>query len=229
MEIKIDLSGALAKTATLARTPQAARKCLQRWGSETVLVLRRSAAGMKSSGRKSGQLARAVGMRMMGNVLTVGTNVQKKTDVKYAKIQDEGGTIKALNKFFSIANLPGRPRLGPFLTIPLGNTKGRVADYKNTFNIRSKSGNFLVMQSSRATGSMTTKRVYDPLTGRRTRGAPKATMKPLFVLKSRVTLPPTDWFSRPMFEQLPILNQYMDPDFIYDVAQNMAGTMGENA
>lgn len=193
MDIKIDLSGALQKTETLAKTPQAARKCLQRWGSETVLVLKRSAAGMKSSGRKSGQLARAVGMRMAGNVLTVGTNVQKQTDVKYAKIQDEGGDIV--------------PRTKKFLTIPFPGVKGRATDYKGqSFFITSKAGNLLLCMKKGKTG-----------------------IRPLFLLTKHVRIQPSYWFSRPMFEQLPVLNQYMDPDFIYDVAQNMAGTMGGSA
>jgi hypothetical protein len=203
MEIKIDLSGALAKTATLAKTPQAARKCLQRWGSETVLVLRRSAAGMKSSGRKTGQLARAVGMRMAGNVLTVGTNVQKQTDVKYAKIQDEGGDIV--------------PRTKKFLTVPFPGVKDKAMDYKGkSFFMRTKTGALILAMA----------------TFGKTRGASflgGGGIKPLFLLTKWVRIKPSHWFSRPMFEQLPILNQYMDPDFIYDVAQNMAGTMGENA
>jgi len=193
MEIKIDLSGALAKTAALAKTPQAARKCLQKWGSETVLVLKRSAAGMKGSGRKSGQLARAVGMKMAGNVLTVGTNVQKQTDVKYARIQDEGGDIV--------------PRTKKFLTVPFPGVKGRATDYKGqSFFITTKSGALLLCMKSG-----------------------KGKLKPLFFLTKHVRIQPSHWFSRPMFEQLPELDRYMDPDFIYDVAQNMAGTMGENA
>jgi len=204
MEIKIDLSGALAKTATLAKTPQAARKCLQRWGSETVLVLKRSAAGMKGSrGRKTGQLARAVGMKMAGNILTVGTNVSKMTDVKYAKIQDEGGDIF--------------PRTKQYLTIPFPGVKGRAADYKgHSFFIRTKSGNLLLVMEN-------WKKVRGGENSRR------GGITPLFFLTKWVRLPPTRWFSRPMFEQLPELDRYMDSDFIYQVAENMAGVMGENA
>jgi len=192
VEIKIDLAGALLKTAALAKTPQAARKCLQRWGSETVLVLKRSAGGMKGSrgGRKSGQLARAVGMKMTGNVLTVGTNVQKQTDVKYAKIQDEGGDIV--------------PRTKKFLTIPFPGVKGRATDYKGqSFFITTKSGALLLCMKKGKTG-----------------------IKPLFLLTKWVRIKPSHWFSRPMFEQMPALNQYMDPDFVYDVAANMAGVAG---
>jgi len=191
MEIKIDLSGALAKTMALSKTPQAARKCLQKWGSKTVLVLKRSAAGMKGSrGRKTGQLARAVGMKMAGNVLTVGTNVQKQTDVKYAKIQDEGGDIV--------------PRTKKFLTIPFPGVKGRATDYMGqSFFITSKAGNLLLCMKSGKGG-----------------------LKPLFFLTKHVRIQPSYWFSRPMFEQLPELERYMDPDFIYQVAENMAGVAG---
>ena len=200
MEFKVDLAGALKKTATIAKAPQAARKNLQKWGSETVLVLKRSAAGMKGSkGRKSGQLARSIGMSMSGRagqelVLTVGTNVRKQTDVKYARIQDEGGDIF--------------PRTKKFLTIPLPGVKGRARDYSDTFFIRTKNGMLLLC----------------------TRKGKKGTgVKPLFLLTKWVRIQPTHWFSRPMLEQRPELDRYMDPDFIYQVAENMAGTAGGEA
>jgi hypothetical protein len=200
VEIKIDLAGALLKTAALAKTPQAARKCLQRWGSETVLVLKRSAAGMKGSGRKTGQLARSVGMKMAGNVLTVGTNVQKQTDVKYAKIQDEGGDIV--------------PRTKKFLTIPFPGVKGKATDYKGkSFFMKTKSGALILAM----------------LTFGKSKGSSflgGGGIKPLFLLTKWVRIKPSHWFSRPMFEQMPALNQYMDPDFVYDVAANMAGVAG---
>ena len=192
MKIVFDMAGALAKTATLAKTPQAARKNLQKWGSETVLVLKRSAAGMKGSkGRKTGQLARSVGMRMSGNTLTVGTNVAKQTDVKYARIQDEGGDIV--------------PRTKKFLTVPFPGVKGRAMDYKGqSFFFTSKAGNLILAM----------------------RTGKKGRVKPLFLLTKWVRIQPSHWFSRPMFEQRPELDRYMDPDFIYQVAENMAGVPG---
>jgi len=196
MEIKIDLSGALLKTAALAKTPQAARKCLQRWGSETVLVLKRSAAGMKGSrgGRKSGQLARAVGMKMTGNVLTVGTNVQKQTDVKYAKIQDEGGWTHP-----RVTDKMRRWAWAMFYKDFKGDVKGlRLAGAarKGAFATFSGMGNMYKCIAL-------TKQA-----------------------RLNVQIPASHWFSRPMFEQMPVLNQYMDPDFVYDVAANMAGVAG---
>jgi len=199
MEIKIDLAGALVKTATLQKTPQAARKCLQKWGSETVLVLKRSAAGMKGSkgGRKSGQLARAVGMKMAGNILTVGTNVQKQGDVKYAKIQDEGGWT--------------HPRVTPKMrkwawAMFYKDFKGEVKGMRLAGAARKGAfATFAGMGNMYKCIALTKKTRLD------------------------VQIQPSYWFSRPMFEQLPELERYMDPDFIYDVAQNMAGTMGENA
>jgi len=195
MEIKIDLSGALAKTATLQKTPQAARKCLQKWGAETVLVLMRSAAGLNKTQHKGGgALARSVQMKMDGNTLIVGTNVKKKgASEKYARIQDEGGDIV--------------PRTKKFLTVPFPGVKDRATDYKGqSFFITTKSGALLLCMKKGKSG-----------------------LKPLFFLTKHVRIQPSHWFSRPMFEQLPELDRYMDPDFIYDVAQNMAGTMGEKA
>jgi hypothetical protein len=227
-KITVDLTGAIRKTQALKAIPSAFKYQVTSWMADTLLELKRSAAAMQASGpgRKTGQMARNIGHEIKGTdaafEVIVGTGVGGKQSVKYAGIQDRGGTIKALDKFFTIVNLPGHPRIGPFLTIPLGNTKGRVKDYKNTFNIRSKSGNFLVMQSSRATGSMTTKKVYDPLTGRRTRGAPKASMKPLFVLKPSVTLPATHWFSGPMAQRLAYLAAMTTPEAVFEVAQRRA-------
>jgi hypothetical protein len=137
-------------------------------------VLKRSAASMKGgSGRKTGQLARAVGMKMVGNVLTVGTNVQKQGDVKYAKIQDEGGS-----------------------TFPKVTPKSRRWAWAMYYMTKDDKYKHMAL-----------------------------TKQSRFWVKIR----PSHWFSRPMFEQLPVLNQYMDPDFIYQVAENMAGVAGGNA
>ena len=189
MDIKVDIAGALRKTAALKTIPKAIRKVLQGWGAESVTALKRSASGMKKSqGRKSGQLARAVGMKMGTDTLTVGTNVSRGSDVKYARIQDEGGDVFARTKK---------------LTVPFPGVKGRARDYTDTFFITSKAGNVILCQ-------------------RKGKGG----IKPLFLLADWVRIPASHWFSGTIFEREALLHRYMDPDYLYDVAEGMTGLGG---
>jgi hypothetical protein len=150
------------------------------------------------SGRKSGQLARAVGMRMDERTLSVGTNIVKATDVKYAKIQDEGGTIRAKKKY---------------LTIPLRGVKMRARDYPDAFFVRSKAGNLLLVQQKwgKVRGGENSAR----------RG-----LEVLFLLKPEVTLPATRWFSGTMMRMSSLLPGYMSEKVILDEAAKMAGVGG---
>lgn len=199
MDMKIDMTGALRKTAMLKKAPQAARKQLQRFGAHSVVELKRAAAGMKrsGSGRKTGQLARAVGMTMPGQTLTIGTNVQKQTDVKYAKIQDEGGTIKAKKKF---------------LTIPLKGVKMRARDYPDAFFLRAKGNLFLVQPK------------WKKARGGESYG--RGGLDFLFLLKPEVHLPATRWFSGTMLMMQSLLPGFMDEKVILDEAAKMAGVPG---
>lgn len=208
MEFKVDLGGAIRKTAILKLIPRAALKQLQRFGANSVKELKRVAAGMKKSGqgRKSGQLARAVGMRMNADqrMLTVGTNVQKQTDVKYARIQDEGGTI--------------RPKGHPYLAIPLKGIKDRPKDHPNAFVIETKRGSVLLVerQWSRAGGA-----------GKGWRGSGyKPGIRALFALVPEVTLPATRWFSGTMMRMDSLLPGYMSEKVLYDEAEKMTGLGG---
>jgi hypothetical protein len=211
MEIRFDMAGAIRKTAALRLVPRAALKQLQKWGAKTVEVLKREAADMKSTpGRKTGQLARAVGMKMDGaeRTLTIGTNVARQTDVKYAAIQDTGGPIKAKNK--------------KYLTIPFPGVKGRAADYQGagSFILKSKSGNLLIVaptyRKTRVAGG-----------GYRGSGY-KATggLKALFLLKKEVYIPATRWFSGPTQMMEAILPQYMGEAEVYAEAERMTGMGG---
>lgn len=206
MKIEVDIGGALRKTAALLKVPQAAKKQLTRWGANSVKELKRVAAGMKraGSGRKSGQLARAVGMMMDGRTLTVGTNVAREGDVKYAKIQDEGGTI--------------RPKGHPYLAIPLKGIKDRPKDHPNAFVIETKKGNVLLVEEMwRGAGGA----------GKGWRGSGyKRGLRMLFLLKEEVTLPPTRWFSGTMRMMESLLPGYMDEKQILDEAAKMAGVSG---
>ena len=190
MELKVDMAGALRKTAALKAIPKAVRRVLQRWGAESVTELKREAGNLRKSGkgRKTSQLARSVGMKMSSDMLAVGTNVTRATDVKYARIQDEGGDIFAKNKK---------------LTVPFPGVKGKARDYKDTFFITSKAGNVILCQ-------------------RKGRGG----LKPLFLLADWVRIPGSGWFSRTMADRESLLNRYMDPEYLYDVAANSTGLGG---
>ncbi len=224
MEIKADLGGALRKTAILAKTPKAALKCLQRWGANSVTALKRRAAGMGKSGKhpKTGQLARAIGMRMdaSNRVLSVGSNVQKPTDVKYARILDEGGTI--------------RPKGHPYLAIPLKGVKDRPKDHPNAFLIETRKGNVLLVEEvyrqNKKHFYRDEKGRYAGLRGFAGAGGgtfERAGIRALFLLKEEVTISPTRWFSGTMRMQEALLPGYMDEKVIFDEAAKMAGVGGE--
>ena len=231
--IKSDFTGAMKKTAVLKTTPRAMRFQATRWASDTVKLLKRSAASMKAGAAmghgKTGALARAVGMKIGSRgtsySIAIGTGVATVHDLKYPKIQDVGGTIKAKNAFFIIQNIKDKPRHGPFLTVPLRGVKGRVSNFPGAFAIRTKTGKFLIAQSSRKAGDVTTKAVYDPLLGRRTR-APKAKLKMLFVLKRSVKIPASYWFTNVIDRREQDLREMMDPAVVYNLASQMAGRGG---
>ncbi len=101
MTIQADFSGALKKTAMLHSIPKAAQLHLTKWATKTIQELKlsvreRLSKSGKTPGKKTGQLWRNIGMET--NVkpesyqVIVGTGVQGKVSVKYARIQDEGGT-----------------------------------------------------------------------------------------------------------------------------------------
>jgi hypothetical protein len=100
-QIKKDFSGAFHKTAVLKRTPKAEKHIVTQWATDTVMMLKKRAASMQKSGkgRKTGQLARNIGMessvREEDFKIIIGTGVGRTQSVIYAKIQDEGGTTKA--------------------------------------------------------------------------------------------------------------------------------------
>lgn len=197
MRIERDVTAALRKTATVLNIPRAVRKLTTAWGTESVRILKRSAAEQQRSGqgRKTGNLARNIDMehRAAGEVLSVvvGTGVGNTKSVVYARIQDEGGTIRKKDKR---------------LTIPLGQTQGRISDYPDGFFVRSIAGNLLYCQRVGKTGKL----------------------KPLFVLKDEVRLPPTFWFSGPMRRRVEYLEQIMAPDYIYMQAEAMTQAQAQS-
>jgi hypothetical protein len=207
MEIKVDLAGALRKTAMLKQVPQATKKCLERWGASSVLALMRAASNLKKTQHKGGgALARSNDMKWLDDkTLAVGTNLKRKTaSEKYAKIQDEGGTI--------------RPKGHPYLAIPLRGIKDRPKDHPNAFLLETKKGNVLLVEKvwSKARGNSP---------GWRGSGY-KSGLRALFLLKTEVTLPATHWFSGTMRTMESLLPGYMDERQVLAEAKKMTGLGG---
>jgi len=88
----------LRKRAAMKGIPAAQRYQLTRWLADTVRDAMRSAAGMQKAGKthKTSQMGRNVGMDVQGDYGNytgmVGTGVGGTQSVKYARIQDKGGT-----------------------------------------------------------------------------------------------------------------------------------------
>ncbi len=197
-----DFSGAFRKTQVLFGLPKAVKRQATVWSSETVKLLKRSAAGMQKSGRgrKTGQLARNVGMEIVadssGYRILIGTGVGRTLSVKYARIQDEGGTITKKNKM---------------LAIPLPGIKGSPSNYPGAFVIRSKKGNVLLVQRrwKKVRGGENYIQTQD--------------LMPLFVLKDKVTLPATHWFSGIIQAREPALAEMMKPEAVRAASEQMVG------
>jgi hypothetical protein len=184
----------MRKNQAVRNLPKAARKQASQWAAGLVKAAKTSAAGMKKSGqgRKTGQLARSVGMAVrsdgLSQEITVGTGISGDKSVIYARIQDQGGTIRAKKKY---------------LTIPMPGILGRASNYPDSFIIRSKAGNPLIVERKGKSG-----------------------MRVLFVLKREVTLPATNWFSRPLEQLLPDLNAMMGEDAVFATAERLTGMEG---
>jgi hypothetical protein len=195
MGLTADFSGAVKKMADLKATPRATKYIATKWGAETVKDLKRSASEMKKSvawGRqKTSQLMRATSMTTQdasgGFILAVGTGLNT-VDVKYARIQDEGGEI--------------RPKGHPFLTIPMPGVTGKARDYKDSFVAFSEKGQWMIARST---------------------GANKDKLEVLFLLRRKVRLPATRWFTKILAWREPMLYRDMKPDHVLAVAKIMSG------
>jgi len=136
MKFQSDFTGAIKKTKAALNIPRAARFQLTKWTSEAVRAVKQSAMNMKKSGRKTSQLARNIGSKTEVEGSTyktvIGTGVGSAKSVVYARIQEEGGTIK--------------PRRRKFLTVPLPGIMGVASNYPDAFCIRSKAGNLLIVE-----------------------------------------------------------------------------------
>jgi len=100
-KLTADFSVAFKKTQIMGRIPRASKFQATSWTSETIKELKRSAAdrqltGKLHHGKKTSQMGRNVGSVVTvdpnGYSIHIGTGVGGKQSVKYALIQDQGGT-----------------------------------------------------------------------------------------------------------------------------------------
>lgn len=197
-ELKRDFSGAYRKVSAGLNLGRAAHKQASTWVATMVRILKQSAADMKKAGqgRKTGQLARSVGMKVTENsgayevLLGTGQHVGLPA-TRYAKIQDEGGTIRMKDKM---------------LTIPAPGVKGRISNYPGGFFMKTRKGNLVYF----APPSAKSGRIR--------------TLKPLFWLRRQVTLLETAWFSGPISRQVASLRLAMQPAELFRKAMEMAGS-----
>lgn len=125
VDAKVEMKGAIKKTKMLKNIPKATRFQLNVWGGQFVKYLKQTSTkgryiGKYRMGGRTGHLARNIRkvVSTSGNTykLEVGTS-----GVKYARILEKGGTIRAKNKFIG-----KRKQSGPWLFIPI-KTGGKVS------------------------------------------------------------------------------------------------------
>lgn len=114
---------------------------LQRWTGRTVKRIIRNVSGgiLKTH---TGQLRRSIAGRasVLGTIAQsiIGSGIFGRKAVKYARIHEKGGKIRA--------------KKAKMLTIPLPGIKGVAANYPNAFIIKSKAGNVLLVERNGTAG-----------------------------------------------------------------------------
>ena len=208
MPITADFSGAIAKTRALLQVPNAAKKQATQWASETVPDLKTSGLAMQKSwnpGKGKSQMGRNVGMNIEGTAalwaITVGTGVGGTLSVKYAKIQDEGGTthprVTEKMRRFAWAMAYG------------GAATQAEKKFRATFKHAARGMAKIAGQQA----------------GQRTFGMWRA-----IALTDKATLtvhiPASHWFTSVIDRREPILREMMDPETIFNAASQMTGGKG---
>jgi len=146
-EINIDTKSVEALIARLGNLdPKDQGKLVYKGFVNSCLLIERALKGNVSGSLlsvRSGRLRSSIGSRVdleeEGLVGNIGSGVRQGERMKYANIQERGGTV--------------RPRLSQYLTIPLdaantaaGVARGRARDFDDTFIARSKLGNLIIFQ-----------------------------------------------------------------------------------
>ncbi len=160
---------------------------LQKWTGKAVKQIIRNLSGPILKTR-SAQLRRSItGKTFKGRLIEaiVGSGIFGRKPVKYARIHEKGGRIRAKKKF---------------LTIPFPGVKGLARNFPDSFIIKSKKGNLLIVEK---------------------RG--KQGFKPLFSLKKEVNIPARYWLSKSIKEMTPELIRSLRPAEIIRVMEKMGG------
>lgn len=182
MKMTVDTNKARKRLKRYKKLDRAILFNMQSWTTKTVKKTKINVMRVFFRSRKgrTGELARSIGGKTyaIGSKVysVVGSGVTGKR-VKYARIQEKGGTVK--------------PRTKKWLTIPIGGTQGRAANFPNSFFIKSKAGNILLVER---------------------RG--KKGLRPLFVLKKSVDIPARYYLEKSMNQMKPSLHQEMKPEAI---------------
>ncbi len=149
---------------------------LQKWTGKTVKhIIRNVSGGILQT--RSAHLRRNITGKTFRDKLIysiIGTGIFGKKGVKYASILEKGGTI--------------RPKKAKALTIPLPGVKGKASNFPDSFIIKSKAGNALIVQKKGKSG-----------------------LKPLFVLKKSVKIPAFHWLSDSIKDMKPDLFRSLKP------------------
>jgi len=198
-----DFGGAIRKTQELLAIPSAFKKVITGWGSDTIKILKRSAAGLQKSPKHpgGGALSKNIGMDISQGgessyKIALGTGVGGTKSVVYARIQDEGGTIHSKGKK---------------LTVPFPGVQGTIANHPGGRFIKVHNKTFYILQ-----------------TIKKVRGKWTAPIDFLYILKDEVTLPPTNWFSGPMAQRIAYLEAMATPEYVLEEARKIAALGGSS-
>ena len=201
--IRADFSGAIKKMNGALCIPKAMKLQATRWGAETVLDLKRSAGTMQKSigplHKKSSQLARATSMKVGtypgGFQLGVGTGFGT-VNVKYAKIQDEGGVTHP--------TVTDRMRRWAWYAYRLETGAQARAIGKLLPGLKRKERRAIGRgAASKYLGIALTKKA-----------------------RLDVRVPASHWFTSVIDRREPILREYLDPAVVYNIASQMSGGKG---
>lgn len=113
---------------------------LQRWTGRTVKKIIRNVSGPILKTRTAHLRRSIAGRTFPGKIVKaiIGSGLFGRRPVKYARIQEKGGTV--------------RPKRSKYLTIPFPGIKGRAANYPGAFFIKSKAGNLLLVERKGKSG-----------------------------------------------------------------------------
>lgn len=186
---RMEDKGAQAKIRMLNSIPQAVKHQMTKWSGSAIKNIIRNISGHILKTR-TGHLRRNIGFKLSGfrnyQNLAIGTGVGGRKSVKYASILERGGII--------------RPKRASWLTIPLPGIKGMARNYPDSFFIKSKKGNLLLVQKAGRSG-----------------------IKPLFVLRKQVRIPAFKWLSTSIKERMAELRRMMAKKELLNVAKRLGG------